>query len=441
MVKFLIHRPIAVLMTALGLAVLGVLAVGYVPVSLMPDIDIPEITIQVDGEGRSARELEDGIVSQLRSQLVQLTHLEDIKSETSNGRAVVRLGFTHGTAIDYAFIEANEKVDWAMGSLPRDLERPRVIKASATDIPVFYLDLTLKNDVAAKPNGTVSQKFVDFNRFVDQVVRKRIEQVPEVALVDVNGLVRSEILVVPNEGKMIALGLGISDIEEAIKKDDIEIGSILVKDNQYQYNLRLGTSLSNINDLGNIYIRNNDRVFQLKELAELTERPQKRTGLALSNGREAVTMSIIKQADARMGDLKDALEGTIAQMEKDYPEIKFTVMRNQTKLLDLTIGNLTQSLFWGMLLAFAVMFLFLRDARSPLLIGISVPLSLLVCLLLFHLLEISINIVSLSGLVLGIGLMIDNAIIIIDNIAQHRERGRSLSEACTKGTNEVSSPC
>ena len=440
MIKFLIHRPIAVLMTTLGIVILGILAFGYVPISLMPDIDIPEITVQVDGGNMSARELEDAIVRPLRANLVQLNHLEDIKSEAGNGLAVIRLKFAHGTQIDYSFIEVNEKIDRAMGGLPRDLERPRAIKASATDIPVFYLNMTLKGNTGTKTNGEVSQEFVDFNRFVNQVVRKRIEQIPEVAMVDISGLVHPEIVIVPDTRKLVALGISLGELEASVKKEDIEIGSILVKDSQYQYNLRLGSTLANIKDLGNIYINKNDRLYQLKDLAEISEQPQKRKGLVLSNGKEAVTMAIIKQGDARMDGLKETLDRLIGHMENDYPTIHFAVTRDQTKLLDVAINNLGQSLLWGMLLAFVVMFVFLKNVKSPILIGIGVPVSLVVCLLFFHLLHISINIISLSGLVMGIGLMIDNSIIVIDNIAQYREMGHSLPRACVKGTNEVFRP-
>lgn len=440
MVKFLIHRPIAVLMSTFGIIVLGIFASTYIPVSLMPDIDIPEITVQVSAENMSARELEDAIVKPLRASLVQLNHLEDIKSETSNGLSIVRLSFVHGSQLDYSFIEVNEKVDRAMATLPRDLERPRVIKASATDIPVFYLNITLKDLHGTKANGEVSQEFVDFNRFVNQVVRKRIEQIPEVAMVDVSGLVYPEILVVPDNRKLIALGLSLEELESIIKKEDLEIGSILVKDNQYQYNLRLGNTLENIKDLENIHINKNGKLYQLKDLAEVSEQSQKRQGLVVSNGKEAVAMAIIKQSDARMSDLRDALEEVIRNMGMEYTDMDFSINRDQTKLLDFAINNLAQSLLWGVLLAFVVMFLFLKDIRSPILIGISVPVSMVVCLLFFHLFHISINIISLSGLVLGTGLMIDNSIIVIDNIAQYREKGLSLSMACAIGTNEVFRP-
>ena len=449
MVKFLIHKPIAVLMTALGILILGAYAFGFIPVSLMPDIDIPEITIQVQVDNMSARQLEDAVVKPLRASLMQVSHLKDINSETSNEIGIIKLSFTHGGNIDYAFIEVNEKIDRIMGGLPKAVKRPKVIKASATDIPVFYLSMTIKEAPTKDLKSStyqknvlypVSQKFVDFNRFTNQVIRKRIEQINEVAMVDVSGLVSPEILIIPNRNKLDALGITLEDLESNIKRNDLDIGSLLIKDNQYQYDVRLGTSLNTIKDIESIYINQNNRVFQLKELAEVIEHPQKRTGLVLSDGNEAVTMAIIKQSDARMGDLKTSLDALIKSLKNDYPHINFSITRDQTKLLDYAINNLFQSLLWGMLLAFGIMFLFLKNVISPLLIGITIPTSIIVCLLFFHLFGISINIISLSGLVLGIGLMIDNSIIVIDNITQYRERGFKLSKACIVGTNEVLKP-
>ncbi|WP_203257018.1 efflux RND transporter permease subunit [Hyunsoonleella ulvae] len=444
MVKFLTHKPIAVLMTTLGVLILGAYALNFIPVSLMPDIDIPEVTVQVQADNMSARQMEDAIVKPMRSRLMQVSHLKDIKSEASNESGVVRLSFTHGSNIDYAFIEVNEKIDRLANSLPKTVDRPKVIKASATDIPVFYLSMTIKAPQKTSKTGNplfpVSQEFVDFNRFVNQVIKRRIEQVEEVAMVDINGLVASEILIIPDQDKLNALGIRLSDIESVIEKNDLDIGSLLIKDNQYQYDIRLGTSLTDIKDIESIYINKGNRVFQLKELAEIIEHPQNRTGLVLSEGDEAVTMAIIKQSDAKMNDLKASLSKLIDAFKKDYPQINFSITRDQTKLLDYAINNLFQSLLWGMLLAFAVMFLFLKNVKSPLLIGITIPASILVSLLFFHLLNISINIISLSGLVLGIGLMIDNSIIVIDNIEQFRTRGHQLSKACVMGTNEVIKP-
>ena len=448
MVKFLIHRPIAVLMTVLGILILGLYAFGLIPISLMPDIDIPEITIQVSPKNMSARQLEDVIIKPLRTNLMQISHLKDIRSEASNEQGIIYLSFTHGVNIDYSFIEVNEKIDRAMGSLPKNMVRPKVIKASAVDIPVFYLSITLKDNLKTRKfkklsnseSFPISREFANLSRFTNQVIHKRIEQVDEVAMVDMSGLIFPEILIIPDYQKLYALDISLDELEKIIIKNDIEVGNLLIKDSQYQYNVRIGNSLKTIQEIENIYIHKNNRLFQLKELAQVLQHPQKRSGLVLSEGKEAITMAIIKQSDARMEDLKLSLNNLITQMEKDYPNINFSITRDQTKLLDFAINNLTRSLFWGIVLAFSIMFIFLKNIKSPLLIGITIPASIVTCLFFFYIFNISINIISLSGLVLSIGLMIDNSIIVIDNITQYRQQNYSLNEACIAGTNEVLKP-
>lgn len=448
MIKFLIYKPIAVIMTFLGVIILGIYSVGYIPVSLMPEIDIPEITIQIASKNMSPRQLEDAVIKPLRNNLMQLSHLKDIKSESTNEMGIIHLTFYQGTKIDYSFIEVNENIDRAMQSLPRNMARPKVIKASASDIPVFYLSMTLKKNAqigqsersSDKSLYPVSQEFADFNRFVNQVIKKRIEQVNQVAMVDISGLVLSEILIIPDEKKLSALGITLGELENDITSYNLDIGSLSIKDNQYQYNVRLGGNLNNIEEIENIYIHKNGRLFQLKDLAQVLEHPRKRSGLVLSDGKEALTMAIIKQSDAQMGDLKVAMEQLIGYLKQDYPNIEFSISRDQTKLLEYSIDNLLQDLFWGILLAFAIMFLFLKEIKSPLLVGITIPVSMIICLLFFYLVGISINIISLSGLVLGSGLMIDNSIIVIDNITQYRVKGHTLSESCITGTQEVLIP-
>ncbi|WP_083191703.1 efflux RND transporter permease subunit [Formosa haliotis] len=262
MVKFLIHKPIAVLMTTLGILFFGAYAFSLIPVSLMPNIDIPEITVQVQVDNMSARQLEDAIIKPLRFSLMQVGHLNDIQSEASNNLGTIKLNFTHGTHIDYAFIEVNEKIDRVVGSLPKIIKRPKVLKASATDIPVFYLTMTVKDSdnwlQRDKVDGNglyrIPQKFIDFNRFANKVIRKRIEQVEEVAMVDISGLLSPEILIIPDQNKLDALGISLEELELSIKENDLDIGSLLIKDNQYQFDIRLGNSLRTIKDIQSIYI-------------------------------------------------------------------------------------------------------------------------------------------------------------------------------------------
>ena len=436
MVKFLINRPVAVIMSFLAMILLGLVSGGLLPVSLLPDIQIPEITVQASYPNTSARELENTVVRPLRQQLLQVGRLSDIESEVRDGNGIIRLRFTHGSNMDYLYIEVNEKIDAVMGNLPRDLVRPRVIKSSASDIPVFYLNLYMDR-VAGDPDIS---NFMELSEFADRVIRKRIEQLPQVAMVDISGLVYPEVSVVPDQGIMTALRLTHDHIRSAMEQNNVNLGSLIVRDGIYQYNVRFSTTLHTVDDVENIVIMAGERLFRLKDLATVSLRSRKAQGLFHWNNRPAVSMAVIKQSEARMNDMKEAMASLAAEFEKDYPLMRFELSQDQTGILDYTIGNLKNNLILGGSLAILIMFLFLKDARSPFLIALSVPTALVISLLFFNLTGLSLNIISLSGLILGVGMMIDNSIIVIDNITQHIERGHPLHEACIRGTNEVIRP-
>ncbi len=474
MVHFLIHRPIAVTISFLALLLVGLATTFRIPVSLMPDIDIPVVSVRVASEGLPARQFENTIVKPLRNVLKEVNHVESMKSETSDGSAWVELRFRHGTPVDLASVEVNEKVDKAMNYLPRDIRRPEVIRASASDIPVFYLMVTQKGTqlpqfalatsktagpasplrgnergVVSLPQpdqngGVAPQQMVaswtgsshqnknvirlqekgarnlDLSNFASQVIRKRLEQLPEVALVDMSGLQFPEIKITPRIEYLQSGTFSIARLEQVLRENNIDLGNLLIRDGQYQYNIRFNTRLRDVEDIESIPVSLSGKVVRLKDLASVTLQPQTPQGSVRYNSQDAVSLAIIKQSDARMGTMKEQLQQMVSWFRTDYPELEFEVTRDQTRLLEYSISNLGQSLLIGGLLAFLSMFLFLRERRAPWLIGISIPVSLVISLLFFYLAGLSINIISLSGLVLGVGMMIDNSIIVIDNITQHR---------------------
>lgn len=433
MVKFLLQRPIAVLMAFTACFIMGLVTYFTIPVSLLPDIAIPEITIQVSKPNASARELENTVVKPIRQQLMQVAALRDIESETRDGAGMIRLNFDFGTDTDLAFIEVNEKIDAAMNYLPREVERPRVIKASATDIPVFYLNLTLKGDYT-------ESAFLELCQYAETVIKRRIEQLPEVAMVDVTGLQKQELQIAPDLKMLEMSGITLNDLESALQANNIEPGSMTVRDGYYEYNIKFSTLLRTAEDVENIYIRKQERIFQLKDLARIQVVSEKESGLSLSNGKRAVTLAIIKQTDENMDRMKEALQEVTDHFAAIYPNMDFAVSRNQTELLDYTISNLKQNLSLGFFFICIVALLFLGDFKSPTVIGLSMVVSLIVSFLFFYLFKMSLNIISLSGLILALGMMIDSSIIVTENIAQYRARGCSLEEACAKGTTEVITP-
>ena len=438
MIKFLIQRPIAVLMAFTACFILGLVTYFSLPVSLLPDIAIPEITVQVSAENTSARELENAVVKPLRQQLIQVAKLEDLHSETRDGAGVIRLSFDYGTRIDLAFIEVNEKIDAAMSYLPKDIDRPKVVKASATDIPVFYLNLTLKADSAF--GRTDEKAFLELCEFAENVIRRRIEQLPEVAMVDVTGVLERELHVVPDPDKLAVLGLSVEDIEQVLAQNNVEPGSMTVRDGYYEYNIKFSTLLRTEDDVRNILLRKEGRIIRLGDFCDVNIVPAEERGVVLSNGKRAVTLAVIKQADETMADMKAAVSGTVDYFRQTYPDIDFCVSRNQTELLDYTITNLQENLLQGFLFICIVAMLFLGDLKSPFVIGLSMLVSLVAGFVFFYLFGLSMNIISLSGLIMALGMMIDNSIIVTENISQYRERGYSLRRACVAGTDEVITP-
>ena len=438
MVKFLLQRPIAVLMAFTACFIVGLVTYFTLPVSLLPDIAIPQITVQVSGEHSSARELENTVVAPVRRQLLQVSGLREIKSETRDGAGVIRMEFEFGVNTDLAFIEVNEKIDAAMNGLPKEVNRPKAIKASATDIPVLYLNMTLKNDRAYKE--TNEQQFLNLCELAENVVKRRIEQLPEVAMADITGVPGRMLQIVPDAEKLAITGITIEDLEHALEANNVEPGSMLVRDGYYEYNIRIATLLRTPEDVENIYIRKGDRLMQLKELAKVAVIGKKEQGLSLADGKRAVTLAIIKQSDENMDAMKAKLKETTDYFASLYPDIEFQVCRNQTELLDYTISNLQDNLSLGFLFIFIVAIFFLGDVRSPVIIGISMVTSIVITFFFFYFCKVSLNVISLSGLILAVGMMIDSSIIVTENISQYREKGYSLKRACATGTTEMITP-
>jgi multidrug efflux pump subunit AcrB len=408
-----------------------------IPVSLLPDIAIPEITVQISGQNASARELENTTVRHVRQQLTQVSKLRDIRSETRDGSAVIFLTFEYGTNTDLAFIEVNEKIDASMNYLPREIERPRVIKASATDIPVFNIDLTLRSDISFE--DTDVPEFIELSEFAETVIRRRFEQLSQVAMVDVSGMMKRQVIISPDKTMMEISGITLSDVESALNNNNVEPGSMTVRDGYYEYIIRFSAILRTVEDIRNIYIRKNDRIYQLKDFAKVEIAPEKEKGMAIYNGKRAIVLSIIKQSEENMMNMQKAMNAEIERFRRDFPEIEFNVTQNQTELLDYTISNLQQNLVLAFIFVFLISVIFLKDGRLSLIIGLGLFVSLIISLLFFYLFHISLNVVSLTGLILASGNMIDNSIVVGDNIGQHRQR-LPLPDACASGTKEIAVP-
>ena len=424
MLRTLLRRPIAVTMTLIAIVTLGVLAFQRIPVSLMPDIDVPHIVVQMSAQGSSAREIEQQIVSPMHQQLSQVSGLKSIESTSRTDAGIITLTFDPGSDMSLLFIEVNEKIDRAMSYLPKDMERPKAMKIGAMDIPAFYVDIT-----GGKPEQT--------SRLIRNVISKRLEQLPEVAMVDYSGMVGTQITILPDEMKMRALGISNSDIEKAISDNNIVLAALSIRNGIYRYSIHFDSQIISVHDIEDIYLQIEGRLLQLKDICKVEESAAERKGSVTSDGHNAITMAVIKQSDAQMSSLQSRVDTLMLDLGKDYPELKFNITRDQTQLLSYSMSNLEWNLILGIITASVVLFLFIGGWRLPLLVVISIPISLILTLLCFYLMDISLNIISLSGLILGVGMIVDNAIIVIDNI---RQKGKATDNNIVDAVKEVIMP-
>ncbi len=434
MFKRLINRPIAVMMVLIAVMVLGVTAIRKLPVSLVPDVDIPRITVQVTSADRSARELNDVLLTGLCQQLVQVPHLTDITCTARDGSGVIQLTFEYGTNADLIFIDVNERVDWATAEWPASEERPMIMRASATDIPAFFVNVSLK------PNAIHARSFLDISDFTRQVIVRRLEQLPQVAMVDISGQVFPQLLIIPDREKLRAMGVTEDVLGMAIRGADVRLGSLSIRDGEYRFDVRFESSVITRQDVENVWLKLGERTYQIKDLAEVREEPQRMNGMITQDGTQCVSLAIIKRTDARMLDLKKGVDRLMNSIRNDYPDLNFDITRDQTELLDYSIDNMVRNLLYGALFACLIIFLFMHEVRNSLLVVITIPAALILSFLCFYVLKLSINVISLSGLVLGLGMMVDNSIITIDNITQKWQQGYPLSDACVQGSREVFTP-
>jgi len=248
------------------------------------------------------------------------------------------------------------------------------------------------------------------------------------------------VVITPIPEKLHPHNLTINSLANAFKQQNTKLGAITLRDGFYQYAVNIRSQVSSPKDIEDIMLKADNRIVRMKDVADVSVQEETQKGAFFIKNKKGIVLSLIKNNNARMQDLKLSFNDLLHELKKDYPHLEFFISRDQTKLLDVSIDNLKQNLIYGFVLAFLLMFIMLGSFRFSSLIGITIPASLIVSMLVFYLAGLTINIISLSGLILGAGMMIDNSIIVIDNITQYRQRGNSLFKACVDGTNEVIRP-
>jgi len=279
----------------------------------------------------------------------------------------------------------------------------------------------------------------ELSTFCEKEIVRRFEQLDEIAIVDMHGFTLPQVLITPNVNILQVLQIDQSEVASQIANQNAELGNVVLKDGVYEYNVNLTSSLTTLDKVKNLPLRLGNQTYLLHQIASVTMAARTRRGSYLYNDQQAIALSIRKQSDANNFKLKEKVDTLLHNFAQDYPKLEFHLVQDQSKILKVSFDNLFSSLLYGLFFSSLIMFWFLGNWRTSLIILMVVPISLIISLFFFYLLDISINMISISGLILGVGLMIDNAIITIENIRQWLTE-HDLSEASVEGPNEILAP-
>lgn len=419
----------------LSVLIFGGIALERLSIELMPDIDRPTLLVRTDYSGAPASEVEFRITESLEGMLSGVRGVQEIESLTRQGQSLIFLTFEWGFDMDIAFLNVREKLDQARYMLPDQAERPQLVYSSASDDPIATIALQLANVSNQQFSNRLSLK-----RWADQVFTRRLEQQEGIAQALLVGEVQPEVQIQFNPRFIDRYGLSLSQIQQSVQEANLFSSPGELRDGWYRYALKIESRIESLEDLRKTPIISlaSGRVLLLEELAEVKMAEADPTSFALLDGEEVLNVLIKKEYGSNTVEVFETLENVLTEIRDQNPDILIEVIQEDASYIENSISNLLQTLLIGGVLAFLVLFLFLDDARSPFTIGISIPVSIFLTFVVMYLFDIQLNIISLSGLTLGIGLLLDNAIVVLENISRYRQKGLGRFEAAREGTKEIS---
>jgi hydrophobic/amphiphilic exporter-1 (mainly G- bacteria), HAE1 family len=425
-------RPVAVAMFFIAAVLLGGISFTRLPVDLLPDIAYPRLVIYTTHPETAPSEIERFVTEPIEQAVARVPGVERIESTSREGASMVVLRFAWGTDMDFAALNVREKIDGLRGVLPERAQRPVVLRTDPRSEPIMAISIAGTGDLWAMKELT------------EAVFRRRLEQIDGVAQAAVTGGLEREIHVEVDATRLESHGVTIDEIAAALASANASSPSGTIRRGRFRYALRTLGELQSVHQFGDVVIaqrsgaggRSGD-MLRLRDVAVITDGFRERESIARYNGREALGVLIFKESGANTVRVAEQVTTVLGELSAEYPAVSADVAMSQAGFVSAAISNLVRNMIAGAVLAFLVLLLFLRDPRYPVAIALAIPISVVTTFGLFHLTGVSINIMSLGGLALGVGMLVDNSIVVIENIFRHREKGLRAAAAAVTGTREV----
>jgi HAE1 family hydrophobic/amphiphilic exporter-1 len=425
--SFSVKRPIFTTMVTLIVVILGAVSLSRLQIDMLPNIELPTLSIRTDYEGASP-EVMERLVTQIIEEIVAtVPGVEEITSSSSEGRSRVRVSFVWGTEIDTAAIDVQGKLEDEINELPDDIVRPRIRKFDIASFPVVLLGISSNLDP------------VELTELIEVQIRYRFARIPGVAQVDVWGGFNREVRIELDPDRIKAVGLPLERVLEAIRNANLDLPTGKIEQGRYEVTLRAPSEFSNLDQIRDTVITRRDgAVITLGQIADVKDTYEKLTRIVRVNGGRGVRVAIRKQANANTVEVSKRILAEIEAVNRAYPQIKVVPVINQGNLIERSIANVARSVLYGGGLAVVVLLFFLRNIRSTIVISLSIPISIVATFALVFFGGFTLNLMTLGGLALGVGMMVDSSIVVLENIFRRRsENGEAPEKASVEGAREV----
>ncbi|MBI1356136.1 MAG: MMPL family transporter [Acidobacteria bacterium] len=425
--EFSIRRPVTVLMGCVVAILLGAIAFVEIPVDLMPETEYPTITVSAQYPGVAPAEMETLVARPLEEAMASAPNVEELTSTANEGQASVRVRFEYGMDLDEAANELRARIDRNRGRLPDDMEPPMMYKFDTSQFPIMFITVRA-NEMDGKA----------LRHFAEKSVQYRLERAPGVAQARVSGGFRRQIHVDLDLDKLRALNLSVADVVSRLREENRNIPVGPVNEGRYEVLLRSQGEFTSLEDILNVGVATRGAVpVYLRDIATVEDSFEEVRYIVSVNFEPAVRMYIYKQSGANTVKVSDAMWQEAREIERDNPGVTLEATWDSADFIRSSIRNVESATVVGGGLAVFVLLFFLRSFSSTLIIGVAIPVSVIATFALMYFNGFTLNTVSFGGLALGVGMLVDNSIVVLENIFRHREEGQTPLNAAIDGSDEV----
>ena len=423
-----INRPVLAIVMSLVIILFGFIGFSFLGVREFPSVDPPIITVSTNYVGANADVIESQITEPLEEAVNGIPGIRGITSTSREGRSSITVEFELGVDLETAANDVRDKVSGALSRLPRDVDPPVVEKADADSSPIIFM--TIQSD---------KRDPLELSKYAENVFKKRIQAIPGVSSVGIWGQKRYSMRLWMDPIKLASLKLAPSDVLQAVNRENVELPSGRVEGQNTELTVRTMGRLSTVEDFDNLIVKEDgDQVVRFKDIGHAQLYPENDRTLLRRDGMPGVAIAVVAQPGANNIDISERLNAKIEQIKRDLPEdITYTMSYDSTEYIRASIFEVEETIIIAFCLVLSIIFLFLRDWRTTIIPIATIPISLIGAFFFMYLLGFTINVLTLLGIVLAIGIVVDDAIVVLENIYVKIEDGEEPGEAARKGSTEI----